>query len=272
MQASRFIERYGPWALIAGASEGIGEAFAHQLAARGLNLVLLARRQTPLEKLSETLQDQYSVNIRCVSVDLARPDLQGALAPHIKDLEIGLLVYNACHSAIGPYLDCDLTTKMQTVDVNCRGPLALTSLLAPPMVARGRGGIVLMSSTSGYQGAALLAVYAASKAFNTTLAEGLWEEMRGNGVDVLALVAGATRTPAFEDATPADKQESALPMAPEEVVRQGLARLGGRRPVFIAGRLNRVVVFTLSRLISRRAAVTFMGRQLRRIYIPSSRG
>ena len=123
-----------------------------------------------------------------------------------------------------------------------------------------------MSSTSGYQGAALLATYAASKAFNTVLAEGLWEELRGSGVDVLALVAGATRTPAFESATPVDKQDSALPMRPEEVVRQGLAHLGGGCPVYVAGRLNRTVVFMLTRLLSRRAAVAFMGRQLRRIY------
>jgi len=266
MDTSAFEKKYGPWALIAGASEGIGEEFARQLAAAGLNLVLIARRQAPLERLARALQSEHGVEVRCLPMDLGRADLYQAVEAGVADLEIGLLVYNACFSTISPFLQTELAAKMTTVDVNCRGPLALVSLLAGPMSARRRGGIVLMSSASSLQGAALIATYAATKAFNSILAESLWEELRPHGVDVLALVAGATSTPNFQAVTPQDKQAGSFPMAPRDVVAEGLAHLH-RGPRHIAGRMNRAVIFVLSRLLPKRWAVMFMGSQLRKIYL-----
>ena len=265
MKSSKFHAKYGPWALIAGASAGIGEAFSRQLAAKGLNLVVIARRQKLLDQLKQDLESTFGIQVICLSMDLSRVDLSDAVHREVEDLEIGLLVYNACFSSIAPFLESDLASKMLTVDVNCRGPLALVSLLAKPMVVRRRGGIILMSSASGFQGAAWLATYAASKAFTSILAESLWEELRPHRVDVLALVAGATKTPNFEAVTPAEKQASAFPMEPQDVVREGLSHLG-RGPRHIAGRMNRAVAFVLNRLLPRRTAVSFMGRQLRRIY------
>lgn len=266
MNASAFRQKYGPWALVAGASEGIGEEFTRQLAAKGLNLVIIARRPEPLQRLGDELQAQYGVAVRCLALDLGRPDLYQAVAADVADLEIGLLVYNACFSTISPFLQTELAAKMTTIDVNCRGPLALTSLLAGPMAERGRGGILLMSSASSLQGAALIATYAASKAFNSILAESLWEELRPQGVDVLALIAGATKTPNFLAVTPQDKQAGSFPMLPRDVVAEGLAHLHSG-PRHIAGRMNRAVTFVLSRLLPRRWAVRFMGSQLRKIYL-----
>jgi short-subunit dehydrogenase len=263
---SAFSRKYGPWAFVAGASMGIGEAFSRQLAARGLNLVLTARRPAPLGALAEELPGQ-GVEVRAVPLDLGAEELLDELRPEIADLEIGLLVYNACYSYIGEFFASDLSTKLQIIDVNCRGPLMLVSELAPPMIERKRGGIILMSSASGFQGQAMISAYAASKAFNTVLGEGLWEELRHHGVDVLSFIAGATRTPNFERETPKEKQAGSFPMLPEAVAKEALESLG-KGPIGIAGRVNKVACFLFCRLLPRRMAVEIMSKQLRKMYQP----
>jgi short-subunit dehydrogenase len=265
MKSPTFDAKYGPWALIAGASEGIGEEFSKQLAAKGLNLVLIARRQALLDRLRQELEATYNIQVICLPLDLGRAGLYDVVAQEVQGLDIGLLVYNACFSTIAPFIETDLASTMQTVDVNCRGPLTLVSLLAKPMLRRRQGGIILMSSASGFQGATWLATYAASKAFTTILAESLWEEFRAQGVDVMALIAGATNTPNFKAVTPEEKQAASFPMEPRDVVHEGLRQLG-KGPRHIAGRMNRAVAFVLNRLLPRRVAVAFMGKQLRKIY------
>jgi len=238
MRSTQFKERYGPWAVVAGASQGIGEAYSRQLAARGLDLILIARGAAALEELAAELRATHGVEVRVLPMDLGRPDLDEAFGAAVTGLEIGLLVYNACYSTVGEFFEHDLASKQTIVDVNCRGPLTLVSALAPPMLERGRGGILLMSSASGFQGAGLIATYAASKAFNTVLGEGLWEEFRHSGVDVLSFAAGATSTPNFEEVTPQDKQAASFPMTPEAVVTQALGSLG-KGPTDVAGALNK---------------------------------
>ncbi len=259
---SGFRERYGPWALVAGASAGLGAAFARELAARGLGLVLLARRGDALERLAAELRARRGVEIRTAAVDLGRPDLLEVLGPLASGLEIGLVVYNAAHSAIGPFLERPLAEQVRVVDVNCRGPVLLAHALGGPMARRGRGGIVLMTSLSGSQGNPWLASYAASKAFDLVLAEGLWAELRGHGVDVLACRAGATRTAGFEASRP---RRSVPVQEPEQVVARALAALG-RGPAVVSGGLNRVAAFAVGRLLPRRTAIRIMGRATRRLY------
>ncbi len=268
MDTASFRRSYGPWALVAGASQGIGEAFSRQLAERGLNLVLIARGAAGLEALAKELRATCGVEVRALPMDLGRPDLAETLRAEVADLEIGLLVYNACYSTVGEFFEYDLASKLNILDVNCRGPLSAISVLAPPMIERGRGGILLMSSASGFQGSALIATYAASKSFNTVLGEGLWEEFRHSGVDVLAFAAGATSTPNFCEVTPQDKQAASFPMTAEAVVTQALRSLG-KGPTDVAGTLNKLVTSVLRRLLSRRAAVAFMSSQMRKIYAKS---
>ncbi len=257
-----FRERYGPWALVAGASAGLGESFARLLAARGVDLVLVARRQDPLDRLAAELHGAHGVAVRAVASDLARADLPELAARLAAELEIGLLVYNAAHSVIGPFLERPLAEQLRVVDVNCRGPLVLSHVLGGAMAARRRGGIVLMTSLAGSQGNPWLASYAASKAFDLVLAEGLWGELRARGVDVVACRAGATRTDGFA----ASRPKRSVPLqAPEEVVARALAALG-RGPAVVTGGLNRLAAFVFARLLPRRTSIRIMERATRRLY------
>ncbi len=259
-----FHARYGPWAVVAGASEGIGRAYAHLLAERGLNLLTLARRLEPLEQDAQLIRRRYRVEVRPVAMDLAAPDLEQQFAQAIANLDIGLLVYNACYSRVAEFRDIPLSQQLTTLDVNCRGPLILSHGMLPRLVERGRGGLLLMSSMSGFQGSAMVAHYAATKAWNINLAEGLWAELQPLGIDVLACVAGATLTPGFERTTPQERQAKAFPMRAEAVAREGLAALGGK-PVHITGRINRGVD-AVARLMSRRQRTRFFSNATRDIY------
>lgn len=260
-----FALRYGPWALVLGASEGIGAAFSRRIAAEGVSLVLVARRAEPLEALASELRASHGVEVIAASLDLGAPDLSQRLTTIVAGRDIGLLVYNACRSVIAPYLETSLADKLAMLDVNCRGPLVATSLLAPRMVARGRGGIVLMSSMAGFQGTSMVGTYAASKAFDTVLGEALWSELKGTGVDVLVCAAGATSTPTFRAQTPADKQRAAFPMEPDAVAREALSQLGKEGPTWVTGALNRAVARVL-RALPRREAVRFISRTTKRMY------
>jgi short-subunit dehydrogenase len=254
--------RYGPWAVIAGASAGLGESFARLLAARGLNLVLLARRREALDRLAAELAAAHGIEVRVLAGDLARVDLRETIEALTKDLEVGLLVFNAAHSVIGEFVDRPLEEHLRVLDLNCRGPLVLAHLLGSAMARRGHGGIVLMTSLSGSQGGPFLASYAASKAFNLVLAEGIWEELGARGVEVIACRAGATRTPGYAASNP---KASVSLMEPDAVAQQTLAALG-RGPSFVPGGINKVAAFLFGRLLPRRVSIRFMGRMTRRLY------
>jgi short-subunit dehydrogenase len=149
------------------------------------------------------------------------------------------------------------------IDVNCRGPLILSDELGRAMVRRGRGGIILMSSLAGTQGTAMVATYAATKAFNLVLGEALWDELRRQGVSVLACRAGATRTPTFEASKPAPGPAPMMESGP--VAEQALAALG-KKPSMVPGVLNGMAAFFMQRVMPRRAAVATMGNATRKMY------
>jgi short-subunit dehydrogenase len=264
-----FRARYGPWAIVAGASAGLGAAFAEQIAAQGLNLVLVARRRELLEQVGAHLVSTYGVQVRTITLDLARDDATATIAGAAADLDIGLLVYNAAYSVIGPFLDRSLEDHLREVAANCRTPLGLAYTYGQPMRRRGKGGIILMSSLSALQGSALIANYAATKAYNLLLAEGLWEELRGAGVDVLACRAGAVSTPNYLKSISRPAQTSAEPplgaMPAEVVVADTLAGLG-RSGSLIPGWNNQAAAFVMQRVLPRGLAIRLMGRVLRRLY------
>lgn len=260
-----FASRYGPWAIVAGASEGIGAAFTHALASRGLNLVLVARRAPPLVDLADQLESRYKVSVQPLALDLAEPGSVAELLTVTSDREVGLLVWNAALSVMGPFLDQPVEAHLMELEVNVRSPMTVVHALATGMVTRKRGGIILLSSLSGMQGTALVANYAATKAWNRVLAEGLWYELGKSGVDVLACIAGATDTPGYRSSAPRPGSDGNVPVQqPAEVAAEALEALG-RVPGIITGRKNRLAA-GLMRFLPRRAVVRFMGRTMDRMY------
>jgi short-subunit dehydrogenase len=250
-----FVERYGPWALVAGASEGLGAAFARALAERGLNLILVARRAEPLAALAASLP----VQTLTVSTDLATVDGVDRVAEAAAGHEVGLVVANAAYSPIGRFIDQDPELTRRAVDLNCRAPLELAHRFLPAMAARGRGGFIVMSSLAGQQGSPPISVYAATKAFGAILAEGLWAELRGTGVDVMTCVAGAVATPGL-----AGVKGRAAPgtLTPERVAEEALRGLG-RGPRMVPGFTMRVSSALMSRLLPRRTAIAVIARASR---------
>lgn len=256
-----FVSTYGPWAVVAGASEGLGVAFADVLAGRGFNLLLLARRAALLREVAGAIRNRANVEVRAEACDMARGDLAQALGTLTADIEVGLGVYNAAFAPIGAFVERSADDLLRVVDVNVRGPLVFARTLAPQMAKRGRGGIVLMSSMAGNQGAPRIAAYAASKAFNTTLGEGLWHELRPHGVDVVTCCAGAIRTPGYAAAAGKDAPGT---LDAAVVATQALDALG-HGPVVVPGGVNRAARFVLSRLLPRRTAIDIFARSTKEL-------
>jgi short-subunit dehydrogenase len=263
MKNTDFRARYGGWALVAGASEGLGAEYAAQLAARGLNLVLIARRKELLEQLGAQLTEDYNIEVRTLPLDLAREDVGEVVETATGDIEIGLLIYNAALSMIGPYFEISLEDHLKEIAINCRAPLILSYLLGQHMLKRRRGGIILMSSLSSSQGSPLITNYSATKAYNRLLAEGLWDELRKQGIDVLACSASSVSTPGYQASAPGRTSVSA--MTPRAVVSETLAALG-KQPVIIPGWTNRVANVVMQRFIPHKTAIILMGRVLRGMY------
>lgn len=264
---SEFAARYGGWAVVAGASEGMGAAYAEELARRGLNLILIARRAELLESLAAQLSKKYNVDAKLILLDLVAANAAEQIHRETNNLEIGLLICNAAFSAIGPFLERPIQDHLREIQTNAVTPLKLTYLLAEQMLRRRRGGIVLMSSLSAFQGSAYISTYAATKAFNIVLAEGLWEEWRRDGVDILVCISGAVRTPNYVASEPVKTGGLGdRTMLPEQVVHEALNALG-KQPYVIPGRINRVASAVMRHLLPRKSAVKFMGRILREMYV-----
>jgi len=261
-----FKDKYGPTALVAGASEGMGAAYAFALAARGLDQVLIGRRKQPLEETAQQITKQFGVKVVPVCCDLSDADVVKHITNAIGDLRIDFLVYNAASSYIGPYLATGLATHQEIAAVNMLTPLSMLNYFGGKMVERRRGGIVLMSSIAGFQGSGYLATYAATKAFSRVLAEGLWYEWRPLGVDVIACCAGATATPNYIKTKPG--KASLLepkPQLPEQVAEECLNRIG-KTPSFVSGTGNKMVTFLMQHLFPRTKAITTMGDGMRKMY------
>ncbi|ACY99047.1 MULTISPECIES: SDR family NAD(P)-dependent oxidoreductase [Thermomonospora] len=227
-------DRYGPWAVIAGGSEGVGARFAHRLADAGVNLVLIARKPGPLAETAEQVRAK-GVQVRTLELDLVSPDPLKAIREVTDDLEVGLLIFNAGANSYGhEFVTGDLDRFQDVIALNITAQLSLTHHFGALMKQRGRGGIILVGSLAGYMGQAQISVYSAAKAFSRVFAEGLWLELRDHGVDVLELVLGVTRTPAMERAG-LNMDIPGLNVAdPDDVAREGLEHLSDG-PVWVAG-------------------------------------
>ncbi len=229
----KFAERYGPWAVVAGASVGIGAEFCRQIAAEGVHVVLVSRSADKLEALASELASDYGVETRVAAIDLAEPGAERDLFSATDGLEIGLFVYNAGADTLNTwFLDVPVEEWHAMVRRNCVVPLVASHHYGGAMVARGRGGILLVTSGAAWAGGGRLTTYGGTKAFDLVFAEGLWAELRRDGVDVLSLVVGATDTPSLRASlakfgvSVEDLAQMAEVADPADVAREGLSHLG----------------------------------------------
>lgn len=250
------------WAVVAGAAEGLGAAFAEALAKRGFDLVLVDVRAEVMAELAARL-GRSGVAVVCVEQDLGAPDAGEVVAHACGDRAIELLVYNAARAQVGAALRLPVQEASRVIDVNVKGPLALVHALVPRMVERGRGHVLLVGSNAGLIGHTRTAVYGATKAFVVRLGEALAEELRPSGVKVLVVCPGAIATPAFERS--GAKLWRPLVAAPREVAEQAIDALAQAGPVVVLGTMNRLVMGVLTAL-PRRLAVRLLNRVMRSTY------
>jgi short-subunit dehydrogenase len=261
---------FGPWALITGASSGIGEEFARQLAASGLHLVLVARRLPALEALGNELARTFGIRYRTVGLDLTADDALAKLVEATRNLDIGLVVSNAGAMISGNFLSMDRQTLQRDLRLNVLAHLDLAHHFGQDLARRGRGGLLLVASTAGLQGVPFAAEYAAAKAYVLSLGEALHVEFQKVGVHVTVLSPGATDTPliaasGFDPATMPMK-----PMATRQCVAEGLAALSADRAAHIPGNLNRIMAVLMPRSFATRMYGGMIGKTLAGRSIPAT--
>jgi len=249
----RLKPQYGSWAVVTGASSGIGHEMALLLAEAGLNLVLVARSQDILEQMAVDLSDRFGIAVQAIALDLGKETSLETLVAKTADLDIGLLVAAAGFGTSGLFINSQLEQEMEMLKVNCGALLGVCWHFGKQFARQGRGGMVLMSSIVGFQGMPYAAHYAATKAYVHALAEALHVELASMGVDVLASAPGPTQS-GFA-ARSGMKMGQAL--SAEEVARSTLQALG-RKSLVLPGLLSKVLTYSLVPL-PRWARVRIMG-------------
>jgi short-subunit dehydrogenase len=262
-----FGERYGPWAVVAGASEGTGRAFARKIASNGIPCILISRRADPLASLAETIRAESGIVCTTAAVDLASPDALDQIATAVGNREVGLFVSNAGADTHGArFFDRDLDVWLEHVRRNVVTTMSCCHHFGKLMRARRKGGLLLVNSGACYGGASFMAAYSATKAFTLNLGEALWAELRPHGVDVLNLVLGRTDTPAFRALLAA----KGLPVppglaSPDDVAQIGLDRLP-HGPVHNWGLADDVAGYAPSSASARRSRILAIDAATKQIY------
>lgn len=221
-----FLDRYGPWAVVVGASEGVGASAADQIAAHGLDLVLVARNAELLDQVASGIRERYGVEVRTLILDVVDPEACDRILAETAGLEVGLFVYTvgAVHNG-DLFLDQPIELPLKMITINCTVPVVLTHALAPAMRDRGRGGIVLVGSMGCFAGGPHMVAYSAAKAFQVNFVEGLWAELGHHGVDAFSAVIGSTSTPARTRTLGVQWNED-LDMTSEDVAREMVDNIG----------------------------------------------
>ncbi len=239
-------ERYGGWAVVTGASAGIGEGFAKACAREGMPVVLVARRKERLEELAAEIARAHEVETRVIELDLSAPDASARLADAVADLDVGVLVNNAGFGLQGRFEGQDLSRLEEMVRLNCTAPMAITHRLLPALRARGRAAVVIVGSAAGWQPLPGHGVYAATKAFDKLFGEALASELQGTGVDVLVVEPGTVET---EFQTVSGQLEHAGATV-DDVVDTALEALG-RQPSVVVGWMNYLRALLATRVVSK---------------------
>jgi uncharacterized protein len=261
-----FKEKYGPWAVVAGGAEGLGEAYSMALAKRKFNLLLIDNQEAALEQLAKKLSGEYEISVMTLVLDLARQDAVTKIAEKTAALDAGLLVYNAAFSRIKPFLHHSPEELDQFVSVNAKTQLKLVHAFTLQLMNKKRkGGILMMSSLAGLIGMQLVAPYAATKAFTWNLAEAIHHELKPKGIDVTACVAGVIATKAYLQTNPVYGRIKPKVMQPSEVAESALQNLG-KKYLFMPGTANRISYFFLTRCLPRKWASSIANQAMKKMY------
>jgi short-subunit dehydrogenase len=253
--------RFGPWAVVTGASSGIGLEIVRQLAADGLNVVLAARRASLLGSVAEALTKEHGVECRTVEVDLSEEDAVERIERETRDLDVGLVISNAGTAHVRRFLDARRPELHADARLNALAHVDLVHHFAPRLVQRGRGGLVLVGALGGTVGVPFMAVSAASKAFLLSLGEALHVELAPRGVTVTVLVPGPVQTDALKQLG----LEGKLPMKAlpaRQAAREALGALAAGKSRIIPGRLTRVMHVLVPDSVNRRVAAKVFGSAL----------
>ncbi len=253
--------------LITGASSGIGEEFARQLAARGENLLLVARSTDKLKALCDELSGAHKINAQYIAQDLTRSEAADRVFAETerRGLIVGMLINNAGFGAMGDFAHLDLERTLQMIDLNIKSLVALTYLYLAPMRERKQGAIINVASTAAFQGVPYMATYAATKAFVLSLSEALWEENRPYNVSVMALCPGVTETNFFDAAQVEHKPPVRMVQTPAQVVKTALHGLKRGRSHIISGWSNYLMT-EAERLVPRSLVERMAGKAMRPIF------
>lgn len=254
--------RFGPWALITGASSGIGKEFAYQLAAHGIHVVLAARRGAELEAIGRDLSQRFGVQHRIVVVDFAKDDPLDALEPATRDLDIGLLVSNAGDARPGEFLSANRDQMHTTVRVNVLAHLDLAHHFGARIAARRRGGLIFVGAAGASNGLPFMANSAATKAYVHSLGQALHIELGKLGVHVTTLIPGPTDTPALEML--GIENPPIRPMSVEQCVSEALRTLSANRATIVPGRLVRMMLALVPTSVARSQTAKMFEEALKR--------
>lgn len=225
-------QKYGPWAVVTGGSEGVGASVARRLAKEGINVVLIARKPEALEETARGIRQDFGVEVRTGSIDLADYNAIEAARKLTDDIEVGLLFYNAGANKIrGNFIELEKSAYRDLIGVNVINQADFVHHYGALMQPRGRGGIVTTGSTASYLGSVTLATYGGVKAFSRIWTEAVWAECKPMGIDVLHLVINFTATPFMARAG----YDISAAQDPDEVAEEAFAALGGEQPVHIMG-------------------------------------
>lgn len=259
MSQSELLKKYGPAAIVTGASSGIGESFAKLLAKAGFDLILVARRIDRLQKLADSLTSKYSITVKILEADLAQASAIDTIAEAASGFDIGLLVSNAGFGLKGPHHLNDATTLVDMIQVNCVAPMLLSHRFIPDLLKRESGGLLLVGSVEGIMGFPNSSAYAGSKAFVQNFGESLWGELEAYNIDVLVLEPSSTDTEALDNQG-VDRSKLAAIMSADEVAQIGLDNLANG-PVMVAGEENATMFAALAQM-PRRDALRMMGQTM----------
>ncbi|MDB5228878.1 MAG: short-chain dehydrogenase/reductase [Bacteroidota bacterium] len=254
-----FLEKYGSWAIVTGASSGIGVEFAQQLASKGMNLVLIARRKPMLENLARQLTESFKIECKVIEADLGKDSFQFDILDATKNLEIGLLVNNAGMNCEGHFYRGNLERNLQMIQLNVKAAYILAYEFGKRFLENGKGGIIFTSSISAFNANPYLSHYAATKAYILSLAESMNYEFKDKNVDVLALCPGMTKSEMTRG-----MKDGPMLMEVAPVVKEALDNLG-KKSYVVPGFINKAQVFLSTRLLNRNGAKNLSGAMLKRM-------